>query len=151
MDTNRLDCFAVRDFFDQSTKSSRSTRSPQSLIMAKQVASSVSAVPSVAELSLPRLLKSLDPYGGNLSELAASRKQDPVIGRLEQLDRTIEVLSRRQKCKPILIGLPGVGKGSGKGISMLMFDGTIKNVEDVVAGDLLMGDVNAIVRFKHVS
>jgi ATP-dependent Clp protease ATP-binding subunit ClpB len=54
--------------------------------------------------------ESLKKYGRDLTELAGEGKLDPVIGRDEEIRRTIEVLSRRTKNNPVLIGAPGVGK-----------------------------------------
>ncbi|KAI4453203.1 atp-dependent clp protease [Holotrichia oblita] len=55
-------------------------------------------------------LKSLSKYGRDLTELARQGKLDPVIGRDEEIRRTVEILSRRTKNNPVLIGEPGVGK-----------------------------------------
>ncbi|MCH9610769.1 MAG: Chaperone protein ClpB [Chlamydiales bacterium] len=55
-------------------------------------------------------MKSLEKYCKNLTDLAKSGKLDPVIGRDEEIRRTIQVLSRRTKNNPMLIGEPGVGK-----------------------------------------
>ncbi len=55
-------------------------------------------------------LQSLERYGRDLTEAARSGKLDPVIGRDEEVRRTIQVLSRRTKNNPVLIGEPGVGK-----------------------------------------
>ncbi len=55
-------------------------------------------------------LKALEKYCKNLTELAKQGKLDPVIGRDEEIRRTIQVLSRRTKNNPMLIGEPGVGK-----------------------------------------
>src|ERR671933_2353016 len=52
----------------------------------------------------------LERYGRNLTALARAGRLDPVIGRDEELRRTIQVLSRRTKNNPVLIGAPGVGK-----------------------------------------
>ncbi len=52
----------------------------------------------------------LDQYGRNLTELAKEKKLDPVIGRLRETERVTQVLSRRTKNNPVLIGEPGVGK-----------------------------------------
>ncbi|MBM7616660.1 ATP-dependent Clp protease ATP-binding subunit ClpE [Weissella uvarum] len=52
----------------------------------------------------------LDQYGINMTELARRGKFDPVIGRDEEIDRVIEILNRRSKNNPVLIGEPGVGK-----------------------------------------
>ncbi len=54
--------------------------------------------------------KSLEKYGRDLTAAARSGKLDPVIGRDEEIRRTIEILSRRTKNNPVLIGEPGVGK-----------------------------------------
>ncbi len=54
--------------------------------------------------------QALEKYGRNLTELAAQEKLDPVIGRDEEIRRVVQVLSRRTKNNPVLIGEPGVGK-----------------------------------------
>ena len=54
--------------------------------------------------------KSLEKYGRDLTQAARSGKLDPVIGRDEEIRRTIEIMSRRTKNNPVLIGEPGVGK-----------------------------------------
>jgi ATP-dependent Clp protease ATP-binding subunit ClpB len=54
--------------------------------------------------------QSLERYGRDLTELARAGKLDPVIGRDDEIRRTIQVLSRRTKNNPVLIGEPGVGK-----------------------------------------
>lgn len=54
--------------------------------------------------------QALEKYGINLTELAAQGKLDPVIGRDNEIRRVIQVLSRRTKNNPVLIGQPGVGK-----------------------------------------
>ncbi len=52
----------------------------------------------------------LDQFGRNLTQLARDHKLDPVIGRLNEIERVMQVLSRRTKNNPVLIGEPGVGK-----------------------------------------
>ena len=54
--------------------------------------------------------KALEKYGKDLTELARARKLDPVIGRDDEIRRVIQILSRRTKNNPVLIGDPGVGK-----------------------------------------
>jgi ATP-dependent Clp protease ATP-binding subunit ClpB len=54
--------------------------------------------------------KPLERFGKDLTELAEQGKLDPVIGRDEEIRRVIQVLSRRTKNNPVLIGEPGVGK-----------------------------------------
>src|ERR671919_1584494 len=52
----------------------------------------------------------LDQFGRNLAQLAREKKLDPVIGRDKEIERVMQVLSRRTKNNPVLIGEPGVGK-----------------------------------------
>ena len=52
----------------------------------------------------------LDQFGRNLTQMARDRKLDPVIGRLREIERVMQILSRRTKNNPVLIGEPGVGK-----------------------------------------
>ena len=54
--------------------------------------------------------EALEQYGQNLTQQAREGKLDPVIGRAEEIRRTIQVLSRRTKNNPVLIGEPGTGK-----------------------------------------
>ncbi|WP_381415240.1 AAA family ATPase [Spiroplasma endosymbiont of Anurida maritima] len=54
--------------------------------------------------------KPLEKYGKNLNQLALDNKLDPIIGRQEEINRAIRILSRRTKNNPVLIGEPGVGK-----------------------------------------
>ncbi len=65
----------------------------------------------------------IDKYTTNLIELAKSNKVDPIIGREDEIKRTIQVLSRRTKNNPILIGEPGVGKTAiAEGISIKILE-----------------------------
>jgi ATP-dependent Clp protease ATP-binding subunit ClpC len=68
----------------------------------------------------------LDEYGRDLSALAREGRVDPVIGRDEEIEQTIEVLSRRTKNNPVLIGDPGVGKTAiVEGIAQRIADGDV--------------------------
>ena len=68
----------------------------------------------------------LEKYGQDLTELAASGKIDPVIGRDEEIRRCIQVLSRRSKNNPVLIGEPGVGKTAiVEGMAARIADGDV--------------------------
>ncbi len=58
----------------------------------------------------PRKKKNLDKYGVNLIELAKNGEIDTIIGRNEEIDRVVQILNRRNKNNPVLIGEPGVGK-----------------------------------------
>lgn len=69
-------------------------------------------------------MKSLEKYCRNLTQLAKKGKLDPVIGRDEEIRRTIQVLSRRTKNNPMLIGDPGVGKTAiAEGLAIRIFQG----------------------------
>ncbi|MFP3325829.1 ATP-dependent Clp protease ATP-binding subunit ClpC, partial [Planococcus sp. SIMBA_160] len=52
----------------------------------------------------------LDEFGSNLTQLATDSKLDPVVGRQNEIERVIQILGRRTKNNPVLIGEPGVGK-----------------------------------------
>nr|WP_316521007.1 ATP-dependent Clp protease ATP-binding subunit [Kitasatospora sp. K002] len=58
----------------------------------------------------PSETPTLDEYGRDLTEQARSGRLDPVVGRAEEIEQTVEILSRRTKNNPVLIGEPGVGK-----------------------------------------
>jgi ATP-dependent Clp protease ATP-binding subunit ClpB len=69
---------------------------------------------------------SLEKYGRNLTELARSGKLDPVIGRDDEIRRVIQVLSRRTKNNPVLIGEPGVGKTAiVEGLALRIVEGDV--------------------------
>ncbi len=66
----------------------------------------------------------LDQFGRNLTQLAREDKLDPTIGRESEIDRVVQILSRRKKNNPVLIGEPGVGKTAiAEGLAQRIIDG----------------------------
>jgi len=68
----------------------------------------------------------LDKFGTDLTEMAKSDKLDPVIGRKNEIDRVVHILSRRKKNNPVLIGDPGVGKTAiAEGLAQRIVEGKV--------------------------
>lgn len=79
-----------------------------------------------AKTSRGRKTPTLDQFGRDLTQLAEEGKLDPVIGRSEEIQRVIQILSRRTKNNPVLIGEPGVGKTAiAEGLAQMINDGDI--------------------------
>src|SRR5204863_46509 len=77
----------------------------------------------------------LDQFGRNLTQLARDKKLDPVIGREKEIERVMQVLSRRTKNNPVLIGEPGVGKTA---------------IVEGLASDIVGGDVPETLQGKQL-
>src|SRR3982074_3448476 len=77
----------------------------------------------------------LDQFGRNLTQLAREKKLDPVIGREKEIERVMQVLSRRTKNNPVLIGEPGVGKTA---------------IVEGLATDIVEGDVPETLKGKQL-
>ena len=92
----------------------------------------------------------LNKYAKNLNELARQGKLDPVIGRDEEIRRTLHILSRRSKNNPILVGEPGVGKTAiAEGLAMRIVNGDVpKNLKSKTIFALDMGQLIAGAKYK---
>jgi len=77
----------------------------------------------------------LDEFGTNLTKLASESKLDPVVGRYEEIDRVVQILGRRTKNNPVLIGEPGVGKTA---------------IAEGLAQRIQLGDIPDILEDKRV-
>jgi ATP-dependent Clp protease ATP-binding subunit ClpB len=94
--------------------------------------------------------KSLEKYAKNLNELAKAGKLDPVIGRDEEIRRVLQILTRRTKNNPILIGEPGVGKTAiAEGLAHRIISGDVpENLKSKVVFSLDMGALIAGAKYK---
>ena len=92
----------------------------------------------------------LNRYAKNLNELARTGKLDPVIGREEEIRRILQILSRRTKNNPILIGEPGVGKTAiAEGLAHRIINGDVpENLKSKVIFSLDMGSLIAGAKYK---
>jgi ATP-dependent Clp protease ATP-binding subunit ClpB len=92
----------------------------------------------------------LNKYARNLNDLARAGKLDPVIGRDEEIRRTLHILSRRTKNNPILVGEPGVGKTAiAEGIAHRIVNGDVpENLKTKVIYALDMGQLIAGAKYK---
>ena len=95
-------------------------------------------------------VQALNKYAKNLNELAQNGKLDPVIGRDEEIRRTLHILSRRNKNNPILVGEPGVGKTAiAEGLGIRIVNGDVpENLKDKVIYALDMGLLIAGAKYK---
>jgi ATP-dependent Clp protease ATP-binding subunit ClpB len=92
----------------------------------------------------------LNKYAKNLNELARQGKLDPVIGRDEEIRRVLQILTRRTKNNPMLVGEPGVGKTAiAEGLAHRIVDGDVpENLKDKVVYSLDMGSLIAGAKYK---
>jgi ATP-dependent Clp protease ATP-binding subunit ClpB len=92
----------------------------------------------------------LNKYAKNLNNLAANGKLDPVIGRDEEIRRLLQILSRRTKNNPILVGEPGTGKTAiAEGLAHRIVDGDVpENLKDKLIFSLDIGALIAGAKYK---
>ncbi|HEY0743710.1 MAG TPA: ATP-dependent chaperone ClpB [Chryseosolibacter sp.] len=105
---------------------------------------------SVQDQNAEAKYKSLERYSKNLNDLAKKGKIDPVIGRDEEIRRVLQILSRRTKNNPILLGEPGVGKTAiVEGLAQRIVDGDVpENLKDKILVSLDMGLLVAGAKYK---
>lgn len=97
---------------------------------------SENAIPTTSQAKSGRSkTPALDAFGRDLTELAREGKLDPVIGRQEEIERVIQILSRRTKNNPVLLGEPGVGKTA---------------IVEGLAQDMINGNVPEILRDRRI-
>ena len=104
----------------------------------------------VTSASAEETYNSLNKYAKNLNELARTGKLDPVIGRDEEIRRVLQILTRRTKNNPMLIGEPGVGKTAiAEGLAHRIVDGDVpENLKDKIVYSLDMGALIAGAKYK---
>ncbi|WP_209400010.1 ATP-dependent chaperone ClpB [Pseudozobellia sp. WGM2] len=104
----------------------------------------------VTSQSAEETYNSLDKYARNLNELADSGKLDPVIGRDEEIRRILQILSRRTKNNPMLVGEPGTGKTAiAEGLAHRIIQGDVpENLQDKIIYSLDMGALIAGAKYK---
>ena len=104
----------------------------------------------VTSQSQEETYNSLNKFAKNLNELAKNGKLDPVIGRDEEIRRLLQILSRRTKNNPILVGEPGTGKTAiAEGLAHRIVDGDIpENLKDKLIFSLDMGALIAGAKYK---
>jgi ATP-dependent Clp protease ATP-binding subunit ClpB len=104
----------------------------------------------VTSASAEETYNSLNKYAKNLNEMARIGKLDPVIGRDEEIRRVLQILTRRTKNNPMLIGEPGVGKTAiAEGLAHRIIAGDVpENLKDKVIYSLDMGALIAGAKYK---
>ena len=104
----------------------------------------------VTDQNAEATFNALNKYARNLNEYAESGKLDPVIGRDEEIRRTIQILSRRTKNNPILVGEPGVGKTAiAEGIAFRIIKGDVpESLKSKTVYSLDMGALIAGAKYK---
>ena len=104
----------------------------------------------VTSQSQEETYNSLSKYAKNLNQLAQDGKLDPVIGRDEEIRRLLQILSRRTKNNPILVGEPGTGKTAiAEGLAHRIVDGDVpENLKDKLIFSLDMGALIAGAKYK---
>lgn len=105
---------------------------------------------TVTSQNVEETYNALNKYARNLNELASNGKLDPVIGRDEEIRRILQILTRRTKNNPMLVGEPGTGKTAiAEGLAHRIVDGDVpENLKSKIVYSLDMGALIAGAKFK---
>ena len=117
-------CYAMRFLKIMGVDPDRVVRELSSMVSSASFAGS-----QEGEAGQKKSAKALEQFGRDLTEMAAQGKIDPVIGRSEEIQRVIQILSRRTKNNPVLIGEPGVGKTAvAEGLALKIHAGDVPEI-----------------------
>lgn len=139
---NEIDSVAVRVLYLLDVKGERIYEEIMMMLGEGDKSSSVSAgmSPNASSSSSKTKTPTLDKFGRDFTKMAGENKFDPIIGREKEIERVIQILSRRTKNNPCLVGDPGVGKTAiAEGLAQKIAEGNIpKTLQDkrVVSLDL---------------
>lgn len=134
----------LRDEINAANKASNPQSTPITQDQITQVIKQIRGSSRVTSQDPEASFQALEKYGRDLTKIAAQNKLDPVIGRDDEIRRAIQVLSRRTKNNPVLIGEPGVGKTAiVEGLARRIIEGDVP--ESLLNKRLISLDLTAMV------